>query len=102
MMAQPRRNQQSGQALCRNQPAGPMAGKDGLLAELDAVDQLWRDERRFGLPHDLTDCLRIGDLIEFRGRTVFFREIKTNPRRRDPAQLARIQQTGRCVLNSVG
>lgn len=52
-------------ALSQNAPPGPMAGKAGLNARLVAVEARWNDHGRFALLHDLTSCLRIGDLTDF-------------------------------------
>ena len=51
--------------LSRNAPPGPMAPKDGLPYELGAVEELWNERKHFALLHDLTSCVRIGDLTEF-------------------------------------
>jgi hypothetical protein len=66
--------------LSRNDPAGPMFGKDGLPYELGRVEQLWNEQHHFALLHDLTNCLRIADLTEFAddgGK--WLREIKKTP-----------------------
>jgi hypothetical protein len=78
-------------ALSQNQPVGPMSGKEGLDYELGLVVELWREKRHFALLHDLTACLRIGDLTEFYsdGSHIMIHEVKANPRRRDPAQTRR-------------
>jgi hypothetical protein len=52
-------------ALSCNAQAGPMAGKAGLPFELGAVTELWERRGHFALLHDLTSCLRIGDITEF-------------------------------------
>lgn len=78
-------------ALCRNELAGPLANKAGLVAERAAVERVWKEDRRFAILHDLTTCLRIGDITVFSEDTVCIREIKTNPRRHSRAQLDRIQ-----------
>ncbi len=63
-------------ALSYNQSAGPMFGKEGLGYELGRVEEL-QQEKRFGLLHDLTNCLRIADLTEFTpSGTPLLREIK--------------------------
>ena len=51
-------------ALCQNAPPGVMAGKKGLAAELDLVEQA-RAAGQFAILHDLTNCLRIGDVTVF-------------------------------------
>lgn len=77
-------------AVSRNAAAGPMSGKAGLPYELGAVQDLWEKSQHFALLHDLTNCLRIGDVSEFThdGRTLL-REIKRSGRR-DSKQLARM------------
>ena len=52
-------------ALCRNEPPGVMAGKAGLAAERARVDQAWKEDGKFAILHDLTNCLRIGDVTVF-------------------------------------
>jgi hypothetical protein len=82
-------------ALSRNQPAGPMVGKTGLAKEREFVEQWSADDNCFVLLHDLTSCLRIGDATLFRSVGEHFEaelhEIKTNPSRRNPAQLRRMK-----------
>jgi hypothetical protein len=74
-------------ALSRNDPPGPMAGKEGLEAERQFITDKWREDHSFVLLHDLTTCLRIGDATEFRsvGKNweAYLHEIKTNPDRPD-------------------
>jgi len=67
-----------------------MANKKGLAAELAFVERSWREDRTFALLHDLTNCLRIGDASAFVADGVQLREIKTDPTRRQPAQLRRV------------
>ena len=52
-------------ALSSNDSPGPMVGKVGLPHELGAAVEM-RNEGNFGLLHDLTNCLRIGDITEFK------------------------------------
>ena len=52
-------------ALCQNEPPGVMAGKAGLTAELQRVEQAWREDGQFAILHDRTNCLRIGDVTVF-------------------------------------
>lgn len=86
-------------ALCRNDPAGPMAGKAGLQAELDRVEEVFKENGSFAILRDLTNCLRIGDITVWDGvnppRT---EEIKTNPEARKSAQIRRINQARAAVL----
>src|ERR1017187_1298471 len=51
-------------ALSQSDPPGPMANKRGLSAELEALEQV-RAEGKFAVLHDLTICLRIGDITVF-------------------------------------
>jgi hypothetical protein len=51
--------------LARNQSPGMMAGKLGLPAELALVEKAWKEDSQFALMHDLTNCLRIGDISVF-------------------------------------
>jgi hypothetical protein len=77
-------------ALSRNEPPGPMAGKEGLVAEREFIQHTWRNDGQFAILHDLTSCLRIGDATIFQTGQVVVREIKTNERRRTHAQEHRI------------
>jgi hypothetical protein len=52
-------------ALCQNESPGVMAGKAGLAAERDRVERAYRDDGQFAILHDLTNCLRIGDITVF-------------------------------------
>ncbi|MFE0087693.1 hypothetical protein [Streptomyces sp. NPDC058991] len=87
-------------ALCRNDSPGPMYGKAGLQAELDRAERAFKEDGSFALLHDLTNCLRIGDITVWDGvhppRT---EEIKTNPKNRSGAQIRRINQARAAVLN---
>lgn len=76
-------------ALSRGESAGPMAGKDGLTAELEFVDGCWRDGR-FALMHDLTNVLRLGDVSVFHDEVVAFHEIKTNQKYQNSTQQGRL------------
>jgi hypothetical protein len=89
-------------ALCRNDPPGSMARKAGLLAEIESAERAWKEGGQFAIMHDLTNCLRIGDITVFSndGRVppqTF--EIKSNPKRRSSAQNRRIKQAWQAVLN---
>jgi hypothetical protein len=87
-------------ALCRNDPPGLMYGKAGLKAEREEVERAWKEDGAFALLHDLTSCLRIGDITVFHDteppRTV---EIKTDPKKTKRAQLRRINQARAAVLH---
>ncbi|MFJ9381612.1 hypothetical protein [Streptomyces sp. NPDC101455] len=78
-------------ALCRNAPSGIMAGKVGLKAELETVERHWRNDGQFALLHDLTNCLRIGDITVWQDDGPHTYEIKTNDRYRSPVQEQRIE-----------
>lgn len=80
-------------ALCRNQSPGVMAGKDGLAAELDRVQRSWREDGQFALLHDLTNCLRIGDVTIFGDETTVTLEVKQNGQKelRNTPQTRRIK-----------
>ncbi|MFJ2719795.1 hypothetical protein [Streptomyces sp. NPDC087437] len=86
-------------ALSRNDPPGPMYGKAGLLAELDRVERAFKENGAFALLHDLTNCLRIGDVTVWdRAHPPRTEEIKTNPKARKSAQIRRINQARAAVL----
>ncbi|WP_340375946.1 hypothetical protein U5640_12765 [Streptomyces sp. SS7] len=87
-------------ALCRNDSPGLMYGKAGLQAERERVERAFKEDGAFALLHDVTNCLRIGDITVWDGmhppRT---EEIKTNPNNTKSAQLRRINQAREAVLN---
>lgn len=89
-------------ALCRNDSPGPIAGKEGLTAELKFVEDAWREHGCFALLHDLTNCLRIGDVTMFGQDELTFHEIKTNPGRQVSAQLRRIQEAVQALGGGAG
>jgi hypothetical protein len=80
-------------ALCRNQSPGVMAGKEGLVAEQDRVERAWWEDGRFALLHDLTNCLRIGDVTVFGGDRPVTLEVKKDAEKeqRSTAQTRRIK-----------
>jgi hypothetical protein len=87
-------------ALLQNAPPGMMAGKEGLEAELARVEQAYREDGQFALLHDLTNCLRIGDVTVFGNDGTFQTvEIKSDPGRRSPAQSRRIKAARDAVRN---
>jgi hypothetical protein len=87
-------------ALCQNDSPGMMAGKDGLAAERARVDQVYREDGQFAILHDLTNCLRIGDVTVFgNDGTHETLEIKTDPGRRSPAQKRKIKAAQEAVRN---
>lgn len=68
--------------------------KEGTVHEIQFAEQQWMENRCFALLHDITDCLRIGDVTAFRDRgddeqDILLYELKTNPRRRESTQLTR-------------
>ncbi|MER5224550.1 hypothetical protein [Streptomyces flaveus] len=81
--------------LRRNESPGPMTlSKEGTVHEIQFAEQQWSEHRSFVLLHDITDCLRIGDVTVFRDgdddeRDILLYELKTNPRRRESIQLTR-------------
>jgi hypothetical protein len=83
-----------------NAPPGLMAAKTGLEAELRAVAQA-RAEGKFALLHDLTNCLRIGDITVFSpdGTTWETIEVKSDPNRRASKQRRRIKAAADAVRN---
>lgn len=91
-------------ALSRSDPAGPLhEAKEGLGFELGRIEQLWRDNGNFALLHDLTNCLRIGDLTEFtadNGRLLY--EVKKQPgahNTKKSKQLKRMQAAIDAIMN---
>ncbi|MEU6192371.1 hypothetical protein [Streptomyces sp. NPDC047061] len=78
-------------ALCRNAAPGIMAGKAGLETELATVEERWRVDGQFALMHDLTNCLRIGDITVWQDDGPHTYEIKTNDRYRNRSQEQRIE-----------
>jgi hypothetical protein len=75
-----------------------MAGKEGLPYELGHVTDLWEKKGVFALLHDLTNCLRIADVTEFRSEGPFLREVKKTARL-PPGQLARMQRVVSVINN---
>jgi len=85
-------------ALCLNASSGVMAGKKGLPAEIAEVEKA-RADRKFAIMHDLTNCLRIGDVTIFgNDRTATTIEVKTNPLRSRTVQNKRIATAASAVL----
>ena len=87
-------------SFARNHSPGPMdPSKEGTQSEIDFVSRQWQQHGRLALMHDLTNCLRIGDvtvLLPEQGG-VEIHEIKTNPKHKDPAQLVRPRTAVRAV-----
>lgn len=88
-------------ALCQSDPPGVWAGKAGAAAELDAVEQAYRQDGRFAILHDMTNCLRIGDVTIFGNdgsrETI---EVKSNPRRSKSVQQRRIKAANDALENA--
>jgi hypothetical protein len=86
-------------ALSSNDSCGPMAGKTGLPHELGAVIEL-RSQGSFGLLHDLTNCLRIGDITEFKpdGSRLLY-EIKSSPNSKSGPQRRRMRAAIEAVMH---
>jgi len=85
-------------ALSSNASPGPMAGKSGLPHELGATAGM-RAAGSFGLLHDLTNCLRIGDVTEFRpdGSKLLY-EIKSSPSAKTGPQRRRMEAAIEAVM----
>jgi hypothetical protein len=83
-------------ALCQNAPPGVMAGKAGLAAE-----RAFGEDGQFAILHDLTNCLRIGDVTVFGNEDGSFKtlEVKSDPGRRSAAQNRRIRGAQDAVRN---
>ncbi|GAA2249256.1 hypothetical protein GCM10010430_34920 [Kitasatospora cystarginea] len=87
-------------ALARHLPPGPMdPTKTGTDGEIHFVTRQWEDHQRLGLLHDLTNCLRIADVtvLDPEQQMLELYELKTNPDRKDPAQVARIRMAANAV-----
>jgi hypothetical protein len=74
-----------------------MAGKLGLATERAHVEQARREDGQFGLMHDLTNCLRIGDITVFGDGDPEQIEVKTNAKRHNSAQNRRIKAARRAL-----
>lgn len=86
-------------ALSSNNSPGPMAGKSGLTHELGTSSEL-RNQGSFGLLHDLTNCLRIGDITEFKpDGSKWLYEIKSNPKAKTAPQRERMKAAVEAVMN---
>ena len=85
-------------AVSSNASPGPMAGKSGLPHELGAAVEL-RNRGNFGLLHDLTNCLRIGDITEFKqdGSKLLY-EIKSSPTAKTGPQRRRMEAAVQAVM----
>jgi len=86
-------------ALSSNNSPGPMAGKSGLPHELGTSSDL-RSRGSFGLLHDLTNCLRIGDITEFRSDgSKWLYEIKSNQKAKSAPQRERMEAAVEAVMS---
>jgi hypothetical protein len=85
-------------ALSSNDSPGPMAGKSGLPHELGAAIEM-RSQGSFGLLHDLTNCLRIGDITEFKpdGSRLLW-EIKSSPNAKSGPQRRRMKAAIEAIM----
>jgi hypothetical protein len=86
----------------RNDPPGPPIGKAGLARELAEIESAWRDDKQFALMHDLTNCLRIGDVTRFTDEGPRTIELKKDPNRRIPRAQARRLEEMEQALRGVG
>jgi hypothetical protein len=85
-------------ALSQNASPGMMYGKERLPFELGTVEHMWRDRGHFALLHDLTNCLRIGDLTEFTGDNArWIHEIRKK-RPANKEQVARAQAAVNAIM----
>lgn len=84
--------------LSSNAQTGTMAGNAGLPRELAAAAGM-RAAGSFGLLHDLTNCLRIGDITEFRpdGSKLLY-EIKSSPTAKTGPQRRRMEAAVEAVI----
>ncbi|GAB3188976.1 hypothetical protein FHX75_111403 [Micromonospora palomenae] len=90
-------------ALSRADASGPMYGKAGLAAELEVIEDAWRENREFVLHHDLTNVIRVGDVTVLgRDGWAWLREIKTNERYRIPAQERLLAETSQVLADEAG
>lgn len=86
-------------ALSRNQLSGMMFGQEGLRYERTMVEDLWTANGNFALMHDLTTCVRITDLTEFRpGGVCRLHEVKKS-RDADKKQKERAQAAVDAITN---
>jgi hypothetical protein len=86
-------------ARCRNQSPGLMGRNVGLQTELEYVERVWRDDAKFALLHDLTNCLRIGDLTVFADDGPKTLEIKASAKAKTGKQNRRINEAELAILN---
>ena len=86
-------------ALSSSAATGTVAGNAGLPRELAAAAAM-RAAGSFGLLHDLTNCLRIGDITEFRpdGSKLLY-EIKSSPKAKTGPQRRRMNAAVEAVMS---
>lgn len=78
-------------AYSRNAEPGPlMARPEGVAGEIKEVGRLWRDHQQLALMHDLTNCLRTGDLTVFGSTGAHVEEVKASGRKPRPQQIRRL------------
>jgi hypothetical protein len=78
-------------AYSRNAEPGPLVARpDGVAAEIKEVGRLWREQRQLALMHDLTNCLRTGDLTVFGSTGPNVEEVKASGRKPRPQQIRRL------------
>lgn len=88
-------------ALCQNPSPGAFADKIGRAAELARVEQAYSEDGKFAILHDLTNCLRIGDVTIFDNDGAFKTiEIKTNPCHTNPAQKRQVKAAAAAVVDN--
>ena len=94
-------------ALSSNMSPGPLVKRTGRLkddatglsSEIRQIDGIWRERKNFALHHDLTNCLRIGDLTEIEGPGRYgLHEVKTNLRNRSRAQDERMRKAVQTIV----
>ncbi len=85
-------------AVSSNASPGWIAGKSGLEHELGAAAEL-RNRGSLGLLHDLTNCLRIGDITEFKpDGTKLLYEIKSSATAKTGPQRRRMEAAIQAVM----
>ena len=85
--------------LSQNDAPGPMAPKDGLGYEIGTSVDIRQARGNLAVLHDLTNCLRIGDITEFcADGSRIVHEVKKDPARgATPKQLKRMQAAIDCM-----
>jgi hypothetical protein len=83
----------------RNQHPGMMLGKAGTWDEWAAANGHW-DEGRPALMTALTNCITITDLLVQDGETLWTIEVKRDPNRKDRAQMDRLRDLQRQLMET--